>query len=241
VTGVLALSRTQGGESFTGDEFELVQLFAGQVSIALQNAETHRDVEVRARTDDLTGLLNHGSLREWLARSATAGGMFSLIMLDLDAFKAVNDAFGHQAGDRLLRDIGTAVVTAGRDTDLVFRYGGDEFAVLLPGTDATGALQVAGRIRDAVREVARPGGARDDVEITASIGVATFPLDATTGPDMLLAADRACFVAKRGGRDRIADAAVGLALATQFSLQEPTPVDSSDPRWSPPAGNPAAA
>jgi diguanylate cyclase (GGDEF)-like protein/excisionase family DNA binding protein len=241
VTGVLALSRTQDGESFTGDEFELVQLFAGQVSIALQNAETHRDVEVRARTDDLTGLLNHGSLREWLARSATAGGMFSLIMLDLDAFKAVNDAFGHQAGDRLLRDIGTAVVTAGRDTDLVFRYGGDEFAVLLPGTDATGALQVAGRIRDAVREVARPGGARDDVEITASIGVATFPLDATTGPDMLLAADRACFVAKRGGRDRIADAAVGLALATQFSLQEPTPVDSSDPRWSPPAGNPAAA
>jgi diguanylate cyclase (GGDEF)-like protein/excisionase family DNA binding protein len=225
VTGVLTLSRESGVAPFTGDEFELVQLFGAQASIALHNAETHRAVEVRANTDALTGLLNHGSLRDWLARSAATGAPFGLIMLDLDEFKAVNDAFGHQAGDRLLADIGAAIVSAGRETDLVFRYGGDEFAIVLPGTDADGAMQVAARIAAAVRGVHRPGGRRE-VDITASIGVARFPDDGVTGDDMLIAADRACFVAKRDGRGRIADAAQGLALAAEFSLQEPTPVDS---------------
>jgi diguanylate cyclase (GGDEF)-like protein len=235
VTGVLSLARTAGATPFTGDEFDLVQLFGAQVSIALHNAETHRAVEVRASTDALTGLLNHGSMRDWLARAAVAGTQFGLIMLDLDEFKAVNDAFGHQAGDRLLRDIGATIVSAGRESDLVFRYGGDEFAVILPGTDAEGTMLVAARIATAVRGVHRPGG-RGDIKISASIGVASFPADGATGEDMLLAADRACFVAKRDGRDRIAAAAQGLTLAAEFSLQEPTPVDSSDPRWA--AGEP---
>ena len=211
--------------------FELVQLFAAQVSIALQNAETHRAVEVRARTDDLTGLLNQGSLREWLAATTATGGTFSLVVLDLDEFKAINDAFGHQASDRLLNELGRAVMAAARESDVVFRYGGDEFAVLLPGTDAADAMRVAQRIHKAVRGLAGVGAMpAHGIEITASIGVATFPDDGGTGVDLLLAADRACFVAKRGGRDRIADAAEGLALAAEFSRQDPTPVDSSDPR-----------
>jgi diguanylate cyclase (GGDEF)-like protein/excisionase family DNA binding protein len=219
--GVLTIERLGAGNMFSYDEFELVQLFAAQVSIALQNAEVFQAVQVRARTDGLTGLLNHSTFEEWLARIVREGNRFSLIMLDLDDFREVNNSLGHQAGDDLLRRIASGLIAAGRDADLVFRYGGDEFAFLLPLTDGEGALQVAERARQAVRTTWRP--------ISASIGVATYPTDGSTPVDILLAADRACFVAKRGGRDRIATAAEGLALAAEFSLQEPTPVDPVEP------------
>jgi diguanylate cyclase (GGDEF)-like protein/excisionase family DNA binding protein len=225
VSGVLTIARRGTGAAFTTDESELVQLFAAQVSIALQNAAIHSAVEVRARTDDLTGLLNHGTLQRWLARSVEAGEPFSLIMLDLDEFKGVNDKLGHQAGDRFLRDIAAAITHAGRESDLVFRYGGDEFVVLLPSTDAAGARLVATRIARAVNGVGRDEWRREDIRIGASIGFSAFPEDGDTAESILLAADRACFVAKRRGRGEVAAAPEGLALAAEFSLQAPTPVD----------------
>src|SRR5258707_38301 len=152
------------------DEFEVVKFFAAQVSIALQNAGVHRAVEIRAQTDDLTGLLNHGTFQSWLDRSVETREPFSLIMLDLDDFKAVNDALGHQAGDRLLAELAHAIVGAGRDSDHVFRYGGDEFSVLLPGTDATSALAVAERIRGAIHSIggagATPGAQHKDDSVS---------------------------------------------------------------------------
>jgi diguanylate cyclase (GGDEF)-like protein/excisionase family DNA binding protein len=228
-TGVLTLERLGVGNVFTGDEFELVQLFAAQVSIALQNAEVHQTTEQRARTDGLTGLLNHATFRERLATSVGRGERFSLVMMDLDDFKIVNDALGHQAGDRLLTEIAAAIVSAGRDSDQVFRYGGDEFTMLLAGADATAAVAVAERVRSAVHAVGAPGTrwARDGLTVSASFGVATFPDDGQAAESVLLAADRACFVAKRAGPGRIGTADEGLALAAEFSLQEPTPVDSS--------------
>jgi diguanylate cyclase (GGDEF)-like protein/excisionase family DNA binding protein len=219
--GVLTIERLGLGNAFSAEEFELVQLFAAQVSIALQNAEVFQAVEVRARTDDLTGLLNHGTFQEWLARSVRDGEPFSLIMLDLDDFRNVNNDLGHPAGDAVLRRIAAELVRAGRDSDLVFRYGGDEFTFLLPNTDEAGALQVAERARLAV--------AATEGAVSASVGVATFPNDGPTAMDVLLAADRACYVAKRGGRDRIATATEGYALAAELSLQPPTPVDSATP------------
>ena len=215
--GVLTVERLGLGNTFAPDEFELVQLFAAQVSVALQNADAFRDLEIRAQTDDLTGLLNHGTFEDRLGRAVHAGLPFSLIMLDLDHFREVNNSLGHQAGDRLLRGIASALVRAGRDTDLIFRYGGDEFTFLLPGTDPKGALLVAERASLSVK--AAGSG------VSASIGIATYPVDGLDATSVLLAADRACFVAKRGGRARIATAAEGSALAAEFSLQAPTPID----------------
>jgi diguanylate cyclase (GGDEF)-like protein len=216
--GVLTIERLGTDNTFAPEEFDLVKLFAGQVSIALQNAEVFRAVEIRAQTDDLTGLLNHGTFEEYLERFAREGTPFGLIMLDLDDFREVNNTLGHQAGDEFLRRIAASLIHAGRDTDLVFRYGGDEFAFLLPHSDAAGVMHVAQRARAAVKALGGP--------VTASIGAATFPEDAPTATGVLLAADRACFVAKRGGRDRVVTGAEGQALASEITLQAPTPVDS---------------
>jgi diguanylate cyclase (GGDEF)-like protein len=216
--GVMTIERLGVGNTFTAAEFDLVQLFAAQVSIALQNAEVYRDIEIRAQTDGLTGLLNHATFEDHLGRAVRDGTPFGLIMLDLDDFRFVNNRMGHQAGDEELRRIAAELNRSGRDTDLVFRYGGDEFAFLLPGADAAGARRVAERACAAVRGLGGP--------VTASVGVATFPMDGTTAAEVLLAADRACFVAKRDGRDRVATAAEGLALAAEFRPQAPTPVDS---------------
>ena len=225
--GVLTLERLGVGASFEEDEFELVQLFAAQVSIALQNAEVYRAIEVKARTDDLTGLYNHGTFQEWLERQVVEDTPFSIVMVDLDDFRAVNNTLGHQAGDTLLRAIASGLVAAGRSKDLVFRYGGDEFALILPDTDAAGAHRVAERVHEAVERIGGPGTrwAAEGAAVSASVGISSFPVDGTSAASVLLAADRAAFLAKRSGRNRIATAAEGLSLEAEFSLQEPTPVD----------------
>jgi diguanylate cyclase (GGDEF)-like protein/excisionase family DNA binding protein len=225
--GVLTLERIGDGRTFTDAEFDLVKLFAAQVSIALQNAQAHGALARRAQTDDLTGLLNHGSFRERLALAVEDGDPFSVLMIDLDRFKLVNDTFGHAAGNDLLRQMAIAISGASRDTDAVFRYGGDEFAVILAGTDAAHAGPVAERIRGAITSLVGAGSGLHaaGLHLDASAGVATFPTNGTTPDEILLAADRACFVAKRGGGGRVAAAGEGEVLTGEFTLQVPTPID----------------
>jgi diguanylate cyclase (GGDEF)-like protein/excisionase family DNA binding protein len=225
--GVLTIERLGASARFEEQEFDLVKLFAAQVSIALRNAETFQAAEVRARTDDLTGLLNHGTFKHRLDRSVAGREPFGLVMIDLDVFKAVNDSMGHQAGDRLLREIAAAIQGAARETDAVFRYGGDEFAVILPGSDASGLASAAERVRIAVAAVGSRwrSGIAGVEGVSASIGTASFPLDGQTAEAVLLAADRACFFAKRRGRGLVATAEEGRRLAGEFVLSEPTPVD----------------
>jgi diguanylate cyclase (GGDEF)-like protein len=226
--GVLTIERIGEGRLFSDDEFELVQLFAAQAAIALQNAEVHLAVRRRAQTDVLTGLLNHGTFGQHMESLIAGAEPFSLVMLDLDHFKPVNDLMGHQAGNLLLRQVADAIVAASRDSDRVFRYGGDEFAVLLPRTTGDQVGPIAERMRAAVKGVVGPGSAwRGRARaLEASAGTASFPADGDTPEEVLLAADRALFVAKRSGGARVASASEGTVLAGEFTLQEPTPIDS---------------
>jgi len=225
--GTVTLERTGEGRVFSDDEFELVQLFAAQASIALRNAETYLAVRVRAQTDVLTGLLNHGTFGQQLEAMIAAKEPFSLVMLDLDEFKAVNDRMGHQAGDRLLRQVADAIVAASRETDRVYRYGGDEFVVLLPRSGHDQVGPVAERFRAAVTSVMGPDSMWHGRagRLNASAGTATYPTDGATADEVLLAADRALFVAKRSGGGRVATATEGLALSGEFTLTTPTPID----------------
>jgi len=222
VIGVLYLKRLGATAQFDRREEDLVWLFAAHASIALQNALTHRAVEIRAQMDALTGLRNHGTFREELGAAVARGAPFALLMLDLDDFKSYNDRHGHEAGNELLRAIAEAIRRACRVRDLVYRYGGDEFSLLLPETGLAGAIDVAERVRTAIRETRGSGRRRSGIR--SSVGVATFPDDGEQRADLLLAADRALYAAKRAGRDRVATSADGLALAQDF-VSPSTPVE----------------
>jgi diguanylate cyclase (GGDEF)-like protein len=223
--GVLTLERLGTSAVFTTEEFELVQLFAAQASIAMQNAELHADVVIQAQTDGLTGLLNHATFTADLERAVAGGEGFGLIMLDLDDFKGFNDTLGHPTGDLLLKGIARALGSAGRGSDRAYRYGGDEFALILPGTDGAGARAVADRVRRAIHEEGGLRGGSGAMAVTCSTGVAAYPDDGADAAAMLGAADRACFLAKRTGRDRIATAVEAAAVGEDLVPTAPTPID----------------
>ncbi|MFN8630171.1 MAG: GAF domain-containing protein [Chloroflexota bacterium] len=226
--GVLTLERLGHNRPFSPEEFDLVKLFAAQVSIALRNAEIFQAVEVRAATDGLTGLLNHLAFKQQLDRAVQSAEEFGLVMIDLDNFRSFNETEElHQDGDRVLREIAAGISGAARETDAVFRYGGDEFAVLLPRSDSQGLAQAASRIQAAICAVGGPGTRWEELglKVSASIGTASFPVDGSDADDVLLAADRACRVAKLKGRDRVCTAREGLAVADRYTLAEPTPID----------------
>ena len=224
IRGVLTIERLGPAAAFAEEEFELVKLFAAHVSIALQNAETHRAVELRAETDTLTGLWNHGALIDHVDDLVGQRTPFAMLMVDLDFFKRYNDRFGHQAGNVKLKHISAMLRLSCRETDQVFRYGGDEFVLVLPNTSVSGARTVAEKIQEAV--MSANDGHAAVVPLTCSIGMAIYPNDGEDGQSIILAADRACYAGKRAGRARIATAVEGLALAAEFQPTEPTPLDS---------------
>jgi diguanylate cyclase (GGDEF)-like protein len=208
--GTLNIGRIGEAEAqFSTNEFELTKLFAGQASIAMQNAEAHGEVRVRAEHDALTGLRNHGAFQRELGAAVETGNPFAVLMLDLDGFKRFNDTMGHPAGDTLLVELAGAMTRATRDTDRLYRYGGDEFAVLLPGADRTSAHEVAERIRRVVRERTDPlpGDATEPrPSVSISAGVACYPDDGRMKDELMSVADRALYLVKPG-HDRMAIAA----------------------------------
>jgi diguanylate cyclase (GGDEF)-like protein/excisionase family DNA binding protein len=206
VIGTLNVGRIGTEEIyFTQTDFELVKLFAAQASIALRNAEVHHQVTLRADTDALTGLGNHGAFQRRLdelvaARVADPGAApLTLLMMDLDNFKPYNDRLGHPAGDALLRAIGEAIRSTARSDDQAYRYGGDEFAMVLPDVDVADAAVVADRIRRAVAALT----AKDRDPVTITIGVSAYPDGASDKNELIQAADTALYYGKQSGGDRV--------------------------------------
>jgi diguanylate cyclase (GGDEF)-like protein len=165
-----------------------------------QNKEL-TDARMQAATDPLTGLGNHRSfhktLRDEAAFAASQGAPLGLVIIDLDGFKEVNDSLGHLAGDQLLREVAVAL-TRVVDRDRIYRYGGDELSVILPGDDQATAVETAERLKGAILGVSAPGHA-----ITASFGVASFPESASTSEELVYRADMAMYWAKAAGKNRV--------------------------------------
>ena len=175
-------------------------------------AEVNEQLELLANTDPLTALANRRSFQETLSfelrRSKRTHSPLSVLMIDVDHFKTYNDANGHPAGDQVLVQIAKILKETLRNTDVVSRYGGEEFTILLPDTAAEPAKAVAQKLRDTVRAYPFPGAGESQPEgrVTISIGVATAPEDGDTTISIVIAADRALYVAKGLGRDQVAAA-----------------------------------
>jgi diguanylate cyclase (GGDEF)-like protein len=208
VLGVLFLQECNEERDWNIDDVLLIGSLADNLSVAIENAELHQEREKQAVTDGLTGIANRRSFNEMLLREFERAKRYeqplSLIIIDLDHLKKINDAHGHQAGDEAIRSIGITLRQSSRSVDLPARYGGEEFCLLLPNTDIEMAEQLAERLRRLINEVTLPGVGN----ISASIGVATYPTHADD-PDLLVKrSDEALYVAKQSGRNQVKTAVV---------------------------------
>jgi diguanylate cyclase (GGDEF)-like protein len=202
--------------SFGNDQFMLLQALADYAAIAIDNAHAVEKIQELTITDDCTGLYNarhlYNTIESEVYRSTRFGYEFSILFLDLDHFKLVNDVHGHLIGSRLLCEIGTTIKSHLRLIDYAFRYGGDEFVVLLPQTNKTSSLVVARRLRDILRNTYFHMGEGLDLNVRASMGVASFPDDAKNAHDLIRQADEMMYTIKNTSRDAFAVCGIGPAV-----------------------------
>ena len=214
---------------FSDDELEAASLFAHIAAAAWHNAQLYAELQAAAVTDPLTGLYNTRWLRDAgerdLASCARDHTSLALLLLDIDHFKTVNDTSGHAAGDLVLQRLATRLRGSVRSEDAVVRYGGEEFVVLLRRCGTADAVTIAETLRGAVRQVALPPGC-PLAKLTASIGVAAYPDDGTDLDLLLGAADRAMYMAKHAGRDRVMCAPPPPPGAAVVSLPRRSPAAS---------------
>lgn len=216
VLGVVELVNALGRPSFGVEDIPILKSLADYAAIALENARYVQRIHELTITDDCTALYNARHLNFVLDteiyRSNRYAYEFSVIFIDLDYFKQVNDVHGHLVGSKLLWMIGDLIKGNLRMIDYAFRYGGDEFVVLLPQTSKENALLVVRRVRELLNSRVFFGEEQMNIKVTASFGVASFPVDGRTRKELLLKADEAMYLVKNTTRDNIALAGQGIRI-----------------------------
>jgi two-component system, cell cycle response regulator len=215
VLGTLVLG-SRRADAFPADTVRQLEVLGLQAAETIQRARLFDATQRMATTDGLTGLLNHrtfqGRLDEQLLAAQRYGRKLSLILGDIDHFKTVNDTHGHPTGDQVLREVARVLAREARTTDLVARYGGEEFAVVMPETDAAGAMVIAERIRERVGQMVTETS-QGPLRVTMSIGVVTFPEDGAHKAELVERADGCLYQAKRNGRNQSVAATRRLGAA----------------------------
>ena len=203
LVGILALSKKQSSGSYSADDTDLLMTLASEAGVVIENAQLYARAKERAHTDELTGLLNHRyfheRIDEEISRCSRFGDIFSLLFIDLDLFKPYNDIYGHLAGDEMLKQIGLYIKNSVRSIDTAFRYGGDEFTVILPQASIADASKVAERVRKRIEMEMDSRGA----PLTCSFGIASWPTDGVMREEIIQAADAALYHSKQMGRNRV--------------------------------------
>jgi diguanylate cyclase (GGDEF)-like protein len=199
VIGVINVTNKRHGKEFTDEDVEMLKAVADQAAVAINKAQLW-DMAV---TDSLTGLYVRRyfmvKLHEELQRAERYKNILSIVMADLDRFKDINDTYGHDAGDRVLKSIGKFLQQNIRDVDVVARYGGEEFVLMIPEAAKDAARILSERLRKNLSEMK----IEDLPPITISLGIATYPYDGTDAEDLIKKADAAMYAAKRAGRDQV--------------------------------------
>jgi diguanylate cyclase (GGDEF)-like protein len=205
VVGVLNLADKIDSDRFDSEDIALIELFSQLVGASIGNIKLFEKIQHQATTDGLTGLANHKTFYEILEkelwRSRRYGGQISLIMVDIDNLKKINDTYGHRAGDKVIREISRKIKECIRQIDTAARYGGDEFAVILPNTALADAIIVAERMVEAVAH--SPAiWKKDHIALSISVGLGQY--DADTNPeDITSGSDRALYKAKQAGKNTV--------------------------------------
>ncbi len=210
--GIITVCRQ--GRRFSADDLELLRSLARRATLALANVNIHIDAQRQAITDDLTGLTSHGHFQELLEAAMHEVRRYEhpvgLAMIDIDDFKSINDTYGHQQGDLVLRYVAQALRETSRDVDVAARYGGEEMALILPHTDIEGAFELGERARTAIEQLSVPCITGDgSLFVTASVGVSASSDGRREA--LIAAADNALYVAKRTGKNRTVCAGQGIA------------------------------
>ncbi len=202
VIGVVSSRRSQPER----ETMELIEVLAHQAGAAIRNAQQFERTHILSITDGLTGAYNYrfliDAIKKEIARAERFGEQFSIIMLDVDSLKEYNDVHGHLRGSGVIKQVAKIASTCLRSIDMLCKYGGDEFVVVLPKTSKAGAAVAADRLRRAIEKYRFPGE-RLTGKITASMGIASYPEDGTTVQELISRADKALYKAKRQGRNKV--------------------------------------